>query len=202
MSWAWLYIVQRRTRKSYMGPLAARREKTARVYVRSVCGPPEASAISFVSRGRCLCGTMAIIATGGHTRAPLLCARRRTYIWSAQSHPRDDASRGSSESGSRRGQMASDYHMGPVVPRASVVTQDGQYLHAEFSSALMGSWTCRVPAGARADGDSRALGGSACYSDLGVNRKRVESRAPRNSRLTFRISRRRRVEPVNAGGRA
>ena len=61
-------------------------------------------------------------------------------------------------------------------PRASVVTQDGQYLHAEFSSPLMGfvddvefllaaeQTLIHVRSAAR-------LG----YSDFGVNRKRVES---------------------------
>ena len=61
-------------------------------------------------------------------------------------------------------------------PRAIVVTQDGQYLHAEFSSPLMGfvddvefvlapeQTLIHVRSGAR-------LG----YSDFGVNRKRVES---------------------------
>ena len=61
-------------------------------------------------------------------------------------------------------------------PRASVVTQDGQYLHAEFRSALMGfvddvefllapdQMGIHVRSAAR-------LG----YSDLGVNPKRVES---------------------------
>lgn len=61
-------------------------------------------------------------------------------------------------------------------PRASVVTQDGHYLHAEFSSPLMGfvddvefvlapeQRLIHVRSGAR-------LG----YSDLGVNRKRAES---------------------------
>ncbi len=61
-------------------------------------------------------------------------------------------------------------------PRAIVVTQDGQYLHAEFSSPLMGfvddvefvvapeQRLIHVRSAAR-------LG----YSDFGVNRKRAES---------------------------
>jgi len=61
-------------------------------------------------------------------------------------------------------------------PRTSVVTRDGQYLHAEFSTPLMGfvddvefllapePRLIHVRAAAR-------LG----YSDLGVNRKRAES---------------------------
>ena len=61
-------------------------------------------------------------------------------------------------------------------PRASVVTKDGQYLHAEFSTPLMGfvddvefllapeQRLIHVRSAAR-------LG----YSDLGVNRKRAES---------------------------
>ena len=61
-------------------------------------------------------------------------------------------------------------------PRASVVTQDGQYLHAEFSSPLMGFVDDVEFLLAPAQGlihvrSSARLG----YSDLGVNRKRAES---------------------------
>jgi uncharacterized protein (DUF1499 family) len=61
-------------------------------------------------------------------------------------------------------------------PRASVVTQDGQYLHAEFSSPLMGfvdDVEFLLAAEQRLiDVRSAARLG---YSDFGVNRKRVES---------------------------
>ena len=86
-------------------------------------------------------------------------------------------------------------------PRASVVTQGGQYLHAGFSSALMGfvddvefllatdQMVIHVRSAAR-------LG----YSDLGVNPKRVES-----LRAQFEVNvpeqPTQRLEPVNTGGR-
>ena len=61
-------------------------------------------------------------------------------------------------------------------PRASVVTQDGQYLHAEFSSPLMGfvddvEFLLAPEQGLIHVRSAARLG----YSDLGVNRKRAES---------------------------
>lgn len=61
-------------------------------------------------------------------------------------------------------------------PRASVVTQDGQYLHAEFNSPLMGFVDdvafVLAPEQSLIHVRSAARLG---YSDLGVNRKRAES---------------------------
>ena len=61
-------------------------------------------------------------------------------------------------------------------PRARVITQDGQYLHAEFSSPLMGFVDdvefLLAPEQMVIDVRSAARLGS---SDFGVNRKRVES---------------------------
>jgi len=61
-------------------------------------------------------------------------------------------------------------------PRTSVVTQDGQYLHAEFSSPLMGFVDdvefVLAPEQSLIHVRSAARLG---YSDLGVNRKRAES---------------------------
>ena len=61
-------------------------------------------------------------------------------------------------------------------PRASVITQDVNYLHAEFSTPLMGFVDdvefLLAPEQARIHVRSAARLG---YSDLGVNRKRVES---------------------------
>jgi uncharacterized protein (DUF1499 family) len=61
-------------------------------------------------------------------------------------------------------------------PRANVVTQDGQYLHAEFSTPLMGfvddAEFLLAPEQTLIHVRSAARLG---YSDLGVNRKRVES---------------------------
>ena len=61
-------------------------------------------------------------------------------------------------------------------PRAIVVTQDGQYLHAEFSSPLMGfvddvEFLLAPEQGLIHVRSAARLG----YSDLGVNRKRAES---------------------------
>jgi uncharacterized protein (DUF1499 family) len=61
-------------------------------------------------------------------------------------------------------------------PRASVVTQDGQYLYAEFSTPLMGFVDdvefLLAPEQRLIHMRSAARLG---YSDLGVNRKRAES---------------------------
>ena len=61
-------------------------------------------------------------------------------------------------------------------PRVRVITQDSQYVHAEFSSALMGfvddAEFLLVPEQMVIDVRSAARLGS---SDFGVNRKRVES---------------------------
>ncbi len=61
-------------------------------------------------------------------------------------------------------------------PRTSVVTQDGQYLHAEFGSPLMGFVDdvefVLAPEQSLIHVRSAARLG---YSDLGVNRKRAES---------------------------
>ena len=61
-------------------------------------------------------------------------------------------------------------------PRAKVITHDGQYLHAEFSSSLMGFVDdvefLLAPEQMVIDVRSAARLGS---SDFGVNRKRVES---------------------------
>jgi len=85
-------------------------------------------------------------------------------------------------------------------PRASMITQDGQYLHAELRTPLMGfvddvefllapeQRVIHVRSAAR-------LG----YSDLGVNRKRVES-----LRAQFAVAPEQptqRLQPVNTGGR-
>ena len=61
-------------------------------------------------------------------------------------------------------------------PRASVITQDGQYLHGEYSTPLMGfvddvEFLLAPEEGVIHLRSASRLG----YSDLGVNRKRVEA---------------------------